>query len=154
MKDHGTVSTLQGADAYCDAIFVTDIENEINTRMTRILDAKYEKADLRKVVSDSQHLTEHEQSQLLTLLSKYENTFDGGLGLWKTKPVELELKPDAHPYHAKPFPIPRSREETTRKEIERLCQIGVLEKCNDSEWGAPTFIIPKKNSTVCFISDF
>ena len=42
----------------------------------------------------------------------------------------------------------------TRKEIACLCCIGVLEKCNDSKWGAPTFIIPKKNDTVCFISDF
>ena len=30
----------------------------------------------------------------------------------------------------------------------------VLRKCSDSEWGAPTFIIPKKNGTVRFISDF
>jgi hypothetical protein len=32
--------------------------------------------------------------------------------------------------------------------------IGVLEECNDSEWGAPTFIIPKKDGRIRFISDF
>ena len=69
-------------------------------------------------------------------------------------PVKLELKSDADPYHAKPFPIPRSLEETTRTEIDCLCSIGELEKSNDSEWGTPTFIIPKKNGTVRFISDF
>jgi hypothetical protein len=154
MKEYGKISTLAEADAYCDEIYTTDVDHEITTRMTRILDAKYEKADLQKVVSESKHLTEHEQSQLLTLLRKYETCFDGSLGHWKTKPVNLELKSDASPYHARPFPIPHSREETTRKEIARLCNLGVLEKCNDSEWGAPTFIIPKKNGTVRFISDF
>jgi hypothetical protein len=29
-----------------------------------------------------------------------------------------------------------------------------LRRCSDSEWGAPIFIIPKKNGTVRFISDF
>jgi hypothetical protein len=154
MKEYGSISTLHAADTYCDEIFTTDIENEVTTQMTQILDAKYEKADLAKVVADSEHLTTDEQSKLLAVLRRYEKIFDGGLGLWKTTPVKLELKPDAVPYHARPYPIPRSREATTRKEIERLCSIGVLKKCNDSEWGAPTFIIPKKNGTVRFISDF
>jgi transposase InsO family protein len=154
MKDYGSLPTLQSADEYCDQIYLTDVENEVTTRMTRILDAKYEKADLAKVAADSEHLTNDEQSKLLAVLRRYESIFDGGLGLWRTTPIRLELKSDATPYHAKPFPIPRSREETTRKEIDRLCRIGVLQKCNDSEWGAPTFIIPKKNGTVRFISDF
>jgi hypothetical protein len=32
--------------------------------------------------------------------------------------------------------------------------LGVFKRCSDSEWAAPTFIIPKKNGTVRFISDF
>ena len=33
-------------------------------------------------------------------------------------------------------------------------KLGVLKKVNRSQWGAPTFIIPKKDKTVRFISDF
>ena len=33
-------------------------------------------------------------------------------------------------------------------------KIGVLKKVNHSEWGAPSFIIPKKDGRVRFISDF
>ena len=76
--------------------------------MTRILDAKYKKAELVKVTAESKHLTDKEQSKLLVVLRRYENIFDGGLGRWKTTPVKLELKLDAVPYHAKLFPIPRS----------------------------------------------
>ena len=122
--------------------------------MTQILDAKYEKANSAEVVAESEHLTLNKQSTLLAVLTRYENIFDGRLGLWKTTPVKLELKLDATPYHPKPFPILRAHEETTPKEIECLCRIGVLEKYNDSKWGAPTFIIPKKNGMVRFILDF
>ncbi len=40
------------------------------------------------------------------------------------------------------------------KEIKRLCDIGVLEWQPSSQWVLPTFIIPKKDCTVCTISDF
>jgi hypothetical protein len=40
------------------------------------------------------------------------------------------------------------------KEIERLCNIGVLEWQPSSRWASLTFIIPKKNSTVRTISGF
>ena len=39
-------------------------------------------------------------------------------------------------------------------EVERLVRAEVLRKINHSEWAAPTFIIPKKDMIVRFISDF
>ena len=39
-------------------------------------------------------------------------------------------------------------------EVDRLCEQGVLRQLNDSEWAAPTFIIPKKDGMARFISDF
>ena len=58
------------------------------------------------------------------------------------------------PYHARAFPIPKVHEETLKLELQRLCKIGVLRRVNNSEWAAPTFIVPKKDGTVHFISDF
>jgi hypothetical protein len=40
------------------------------------------------------------------------------------------------------------------REIKRLTDIGVLEWQPSSEWAAPSFIQPKKNNTVRFLSDF
>ena len=80
--------------------------------------------------------------------------FDGTLGTWEGSDYNIELKPDAQPYHARAFPIPRVHLETLKMEIERLCELGVLKKVNRSEWAAPTFIIPKKDGSVRFISDF
>ena len=80
--------------------------------------------------------------------------FDEQLGKWTGKPYDIELKPGVTSYHSRPFSLPKCYEKTLRKEVERLCKIGVLKRVNCSEWGAPTFIIPKKEKTIRFISDF
>jgi hypothetical protein len=58
------------------------------------------------------------------------------------------------PYLARPYPIPKIHGATLKSELERLCKIDILSKINQSEWGSPTFIIPKKDGTVQFIYDF
>jgi hypothetical protein len=80
--------------------------------------------------------------------------FDGTLGDWKTKPVSFQLKEGVLPYHGRAFPVPKVHKETIIKEVERLCQLGVLERQPASEWASPSFIIPKKDKIVCFLSDF
>ncbi len=50
--------------------------------------------------------------------------------------------------------MPKSTKTPSEKEVERLCQLGVLERLPASEWALPSFILPKKDNTVCFLSDF
>ncbi len=49
--------------------------------------------------------------------------------------------------------MPKIHKETIIKEMERLCQLGVLERQPASEWALPSFIIPKKDRTILFLSD-
>ena len=139
-----------------DHFFIQDSKpvQESTNRMKKILDAKYEKADLYEVTKGLKYLSTEKQAKLRKLLRKYEELFDGTLGKWKGKPYHIELKKGVEPYHAKPFPIPKAYEQTLRTEVERLIKLGVLKKVNISEWATPTFIIPKKDNTVRFISDF
>ncbi len=58
------------------------------------------------------------------------------------------------PYHARPYSIPHKHKAVLTKEIMQLCDIGVLEWQPSLEWGSPTFVVPKKDSTVRTISDF
>jgi hypothetical protein len=124
-------------------------------RVTRILDAKYAKADFQSIVRNNcNHLNADHQKKLLQLLVKLESLFDGTLGDWKTKPVSFQLKEGASPYHGRAFPVPKIHKDILIMEVERLCKLGVLERQHFSEWASPSFIVPKKNNTVRFLCIF
>jgi hypothetical protein len=92
--------------------------------------------------------------ELLQLLKKYETLFDGPLDDWKTKPVSFQLKEGVSPYYGQAFfPVPNIHKDTIIKEVERLCELGVLERQPASEWALPSFIIPREKRTVCFLSN-
>ena len=111
--------------------------------MRRILDTKYENADLNKVIE--------KQFQYLKDSKIFENT----LVTWKTTPVYLELKVDTKPVCSWPYPEPRVHEGMFKKEVGRVVKLGVLEHANNSKWVGPSFAQPKANKNrVIFWSDF
>ena len=91
---------------------------------------------------------------MLELLIEFEELFHGALGNWNTEHVSFELKEGAKPHHGRPFPVPRVHKDTIIKKLIRLCDLGVLEFQRASEWASSSYIIPKKDNTVHFISDF
>jgi hypothetical protein len=62
--------------------------------------------------------------------------------------LELNTNNDGYkPFNGRDYPIAHIHYNTTKKEINRLDRIDVLRECStvdNSKWGAPTFIIPKK----------
>ena len=87
-------------------------------RMKRILDVKYSKGYIKTIAEISTHLDLQERNEIYTLLNKYECLFHGNLCTWYVKPYDIKLKPDAEPYHGKPFPVPRIHELTFKQEID------------------------------------
>ena len=154
MKEYGTVQNMDFIRESVNEVYNTLSINQIAKRTIKITDAKYEKADLPSVVMEATHLTKEQQAGLLPLLQKYEGLFDGTLGEWQGKEVFLKLKPNVQPYHTRPSPVPQIHEQTLRKEVKRLVELGVLERCSESEWAAASFIIPKKNGQVRIVTDF
>jgi hypothetical protein len=60
--------------------------------MVKILDAKYEKADLPAIIRENcLHLTASNREKLLSVLLKFELLFGGTLGDWKLPPVARYL---------------------------------------------------------------
>jgi hypothetical protein len=64
------------------------------------------------------------------------------------------LREGVSPYHGQAFPVPEIHKDTIMKEVERLCKLGVLGRQPASGWALPSFVIPKKDRTVRFLSDF
>ena len=137
----------------------TWIEEQWNeTFAQQILDSKYEKQDLFQVAQNQIHLPMKQRQALHTLLEKYSDLFQGQLGEWPKMEVTVELTKDAVPFHCgRPIRIPHIHFETLKKEAQRLVDIGVLKVVGGTKagpWCAPSFIVPKKDGRVHFITDY
>jgi len=97
----------------------SDVVMEATNRAQRILDASYEKADINDYVTQQSNLSLDEQSQLKSLLLKYESLFDDSLGKLKGAKASFELKDGETPYHAKPFSVPKIYEALIQKELSQ-----------------------------------
>lgn len=127
---------------------------------TKILEAKYEAIDLDQVVASQRHLNSQQQRELHQILNQYGDLFNGNLarsgrlGTYLGPKVHLELIEGARPFQQRPYPVPESNKKVFKQELDRLESIGVLTRTGPSEWLSPTFIIPKKDGTVRWVSDF
>jgi hypothetical protein len=106
------------------------------------------------VAMQQRHLSDAQQSDLARVLTCCEKLFSGQLGCYPHRKVHLELKADATPSQSRPYPVPRHHEAVFKEELNRFCEIGVLSRCGASTWLLPSFIIPKKDGKVRWISDF
>ncbi len=154
LKVRGELSNRQNLQNVYSLMQAVPVLQQAEERHARILDADYSAQDLDSFVKELDHLSDTEKSMLLKTLKRHQPLFQGGLGQLKIKPIHLEIKPGAKPYHARAFPIPHSLEATTKKEMERLTSIGVFTKCHNTEWAAPTFVQKKKTGDVRILTDF
>ena len=106
------------------------------------------------MVGQQHHISTDQKEQLAILLNKYKTLFDGKLTMAKVKPVELELKPGAKPYHAKPFPVPKALEHLLKQECHKFEKLGIWQHGMDTEWAAGTFPMPKKTGDIRTTMDF
>jgi hypothetical protein len=120
-----------------------------------ILDAKYEKVQIKDVVNPLECLSTQQRADLKQVLSEFTKLFDGTLGVYPHRKFYIELEPGAKPRHARPYPVPVTHLETLKKELIHLCETGdlQLQPQGASEWSSPTFITPKKYGQVCWVSD-
>ena len=104
----------------------------------------YDKVNITEVFNKCTYLSQ--QQQLHQLLSSHPTLFDGKLKLFVGPKIHLELVDNPVPSRRKPYPVPKSQLHLFKQELERLINIGVLEKARCSEWIAGTFIVPKKDT--------
>jgi hypothetical protein len=79
--------------------------------------------------------------------------FDGTLRVYPHKKVHIGIDPNAKPVHSRPYLVPRIHLKTFKKELNHLVEIGVIAAQQESGWALPSFITPKKEGRVRWISN-
>jgi hypothetical protein len=91
---------MQTRDATPEDLYIMNESSPLkdaSKRVTEILDAKYEPANLNEVAAGCTNLIQEQQDDLHILLQKYESLFDVSLGQWKGEDYDIELKEGASP---------------------------------------------------------
>ena len=160
MKDtslyHETDYTMLMEELEDAELFADDLSFANPYKSKVILDRAYQETDPSTVAQQQSHMSKAEQQQFQAILSKYPNVFNGELGKYPHKKISLRLKPGSKPIHKKPYPVAYKREDLFKRELQNLCNDGVLKRCTGpAEWAFPTFIgVPKKDNRVRWVSDF
>lgn len=121
---------------------------------TEILPSKYEKVDVHDIARQQTHLSKDKQADLAACLEGYEKLFSGKLGVYPRKKIHLDLIPGAQPVHCRAYAVAHLHQKVFKDECWRLVEEGVLEPCGATDHAYPTFIIPKKDGRVRWVSDF
>lgn len=142
-------------DIYLSHIEQEELGFDIDSYVAEpILDAKYESWDADQIVNElCGHLEPAQKDDLKKLLIKHHKLFDGKLGLYTGDKMHIELEPGAQAVYRRPYPIPRVHLEAFKKELDHLVSLGVLSPVRDTAWGLPTFITPKKDGRIRWVSD-
>ena len=109
-----------------------------------------------EITTAQSHLNTQEKHLLHSLFSKYLSVFDERLGHYKKRKINLQLIPGARPYsQRRPYPLPFQRRKLFHEELIAMLADGVLERVEGlSKRSFPTFIIPKKDGQVWWVTDF
>ena len=101
MKQRGQLHEAHYVDMCYHMAMETKTLQLAEEQQKRILDADYSKVDMHEYVEELTHLSTTEKKSLNHVLQSHPTLFGGGLGELDIKPVSLEVKEEAVPYHAK-----------------------------------------------------
>jgi hypothetical protein len=120
---------------------------------SEILDTKYEKVSKNDVVHQLTHLHDKQKKDRKVLFKDFTRLFDGTLGVYSHKKFHIDSIPGAKPTHSQPYVIPCIHPEAFKKKLDCLVHLKVQSPQGASKWGSPTFVTPKKDNTVCWVSN-
>ena len=106
-------------NAYIEEVYESEHVRTATKLLRVILNAKYENADLYKVMENQcQYLTMTQCNELLKLLQTFEELFNGILGTWKTDPLGYKLKEDVKPICSRSYPVPKVHKENFKRRLK------------------------------------
>ena len=94
------------------------------------------------------------EPKLMSLQQIYNTVFEEKLGKCAKTIVFIHLKDDREPIFYNACPIPFAVKQKVQNKLDRLVDLGVLQKINYSNWAAPIVVVNKLNGKVRLCGDF
>ena len=94
------------------------------------------------------------RTELDTLLETYSEVFRKELGTLQVIEVKLTVKENATPTFFKPHTVPYTIRGAIEKDLERLENLGVIEKISYSDWAAPIVAVLKADGGIRICGDY
>ena len=123
-------------------------------KSTQIMEAKYEAINTDELAQAQKQLTPTQRTELARLFRKFPQLFDGELRTYLHRQYHLDLQDGAKPVHSRPYGVLLTQRDAFKRELDHLVKIGILERSGASQWASGTFIVPKKDGRVRWISNF
>ena len=139
MKQRGTVSDPEMTRTIYEMSKESSVLKMLVEQHNKIIKAMYGKIDIKEHVKTLKQITMEQQQALAQVLEAYPDMYEGAIGTLNIEPVHVELKPNATPFHAKTFLIPKDT---------------IWHHTLNSVWAPPSFIVPKKTGRVRVVTDF
>jgi hypothetical protein len=105
------------------------------------------------VVSQLTHLNDKQKQDLKVLLKDFTKSFNATLGVYPHKNVHINLVPGAQPKHSQPHVIHCIHLAAFKKEQDHFITNRSTILQGASKWGSPTFVTPKKDNTIWWVSN-
>ncbi|KAL3091042.1 hypothetical protein niasHT_021255 [Heterodera trifolii] len=88
------------------------------------------------------------------LQAQFPNVFSDGLGMCTKFEAHLKLKENSSPVFCGSRPVPLGVQNEVDAELDRMIELGVLQKVDYSKWAAPIVAVRKANGKVRLCFDF
>ena len=95
-----------------------------------------------------------DESDVNSLLKKYEHLFAADLGYLKGVKAKIYVPSDAKPRFHKARPVPYALRDKVDQELSRLENQGIIEKVQFSNWAAPIVPVVKGDGSVRICGDY
>ena len=88
------------------------------------------------------------------MLSRHKSLFKDELGTMQGVKAKLFVKPESKPKFFKPRQVPYALSGAIEQELDRLENMGVIEKVRYSEWAAPIVPVVKPDNSIRVCGDY
>lgn len=89
-----------------------------------------------------------------SVLKRYQEVFESGLGTLKGVQAKLSLREDCSPKFFRPRTVPYALRDAVEGDLNRLEQLDIIDKVSHSDWASPIVPVPKADGSIRICGDF